>query len=367
MAGVSKYFREEGALSNAAKAFWQWFVDNEYRFRALEKNDSDQALSFLEELIQQLQPYNPWLKALAGPYNNDSYELIITADGDIALFCKVEELIQAAPPVANWVFTAHKPALGFEGISIDLYELEFSAGTTSFYPVVQENYPDEVSIVLTHAAYNKEQEEHFQAGGMIYLENGLGEVNTATKIDYYETGPVPDADKGVDIIPIAKLADYLNWREKEFVEKYESVPSEKPEIFHIFEAEDKDGNRMLVTVNMDCRYWDMKPAFSWLLQVNINYEGDAGGFPNEEQLIALQTLEEEIINLLPADRSIFAGNKTYDNCRNIYIYVNEYKAPSVLLNRYIETKATTLEIMFFIRRDKYWRMMEQYFSLHTED
>lgn len=367
MAGISKYFRKEGDVQEAAATFWQWFTQNEHRFRELEKNDSEQALSFLEELIQQMQPFNPWLKALAGPYNNDTYELIITADGDIALFCKVEELVQAAPTIPFWVFTAHKPALGFEGISIDLYGLEFSATTTSFYPIVQEDYPDEVSIVLTHQEYNDEMDDHYQAGGMIYLENGLGEVNTATKIDHYETGAIPEAAKNVEIIPISKLADYLNWREKEFVEKYESVTVEKPDTFHILEAEDRDGKLIVVTVNMECRYWDMKPAYSWLLQVNINYTGDETGFPTDDQLQELQNIEEELVNLLPDEKSVFAGNKTYDNCRNIYFYVNEYKTPSALVNQYVEGKESEMEILFFIRRDKYWKTMEQYFNLPTED
>ena len=367
MADISKNFRKSDALQLAATAFWQWFVDNEYRFRALEKNDSDQALTFLEELIQQMQPYNPWLKALAGPYNTESYELIITADGDVALFCKVEELIAAAPAINNWVFTAHKPALGFEGISIDLYGLEFSAATTSFYPIIQENYPDEVSIVLTHSDYSVELDDHFQAGGMIYLENGLGEVNTATKIDHYETGPVPDAGAQIETIPISKLADYLNWREKEFIEKYESVPSETPDTYHILEAEDSDGKLILITINNDCRYWEMKPAYSWLLQVNINFTGDKGSFPSDQQMTELQQLEEEMIKLLPGDKTIFAGNKTYDNCRNIYFYVSEYKATASILNQYVENKETGMEILFFIRRDKYWRTMEQYFNLPTED
>jgi len=198
---------------------------------------------------------------------------------------------------------------------------------------------------------------------MIYLENGLGEVNTATKIDHYETGPLP-AEEGVEVIPLSKLADYLNWREKEFVEKYEVLPDERPDMFHILEAEDNDGKTILVTVNMDCKYWDMKPAFSWLLQVNINFTGDANGFPLEEQLKELQVLEEEMLQLLPEDKTIFAGNKTYDNCRNIYFYVHEYKITSELLNRYVETKETPFEILFFIRRDKYWQTMEQYFNLN---
>src|SRR6266700_1534411 len=146
-------------INNAAAAFWQWFIDNEQRFRQVEKTSSEEALAFLDELIGQMKPFNPWLKALAGPYSKDKLELIITADGDIALFCKVEELVQAAPPVPGWVITAHKPALGFEGIRIDMYEKEFSTDSMHFYPILHENYPDEVSIILTHTAYDKEEDK----------------------------------------------------------------------------------------------------------------------------------------------------------------------------------------------------------------
>ena len=67
------------------------------------------------------------------------------------------------------------------------------------------------------------------------------------------------------------------------------------------------------------------------------------------------------------DRTILAGNKTYDNCRNIYFYISDYKTTAVLMNRYIESKATNYEILFFIKRDKYWRIMEQYFNLPIDD
>jgi len=47
--------------------------------------------------------------------------------------------------------------------------------------------------------------------------------------------------------------------------------------------------------------------------------------------------------------------------------VSEYKTTAVLLNQYIERKETPYEILFFIRRDKYWRIMEHYFNLPIED
>lgn len=369
MSGKSTLLDEATDNPGPAAAFWQWFIENEKRFRDLENNNSEQALDFLSELIQEMKPFNPWLKALAGPHTGDEYELIITSDGDVALFCKVEELVQAAPKIDYWIVTAHKPALGFEGVSIDLYGKEFSTETTHFYPIIYNDYPDEVNIILTHKDYDKKDDEHFQAGGMIYLENGLGEVNTATKIDNYETGPEPPPEKGIEMIPITKLADYLNWREKEFVEKYESVNAEKPaENFHLLEAEDKEGKVMLATVDAGFKNWNAKQAYPWLLHIDINFEGEETGMPSDEQLQQLQDLEDEMVALLPVDGSIYyTGHRIYNNCRNIYFYTNDYKKSTKALHDYLAQKETDYEIVFFVRMEKYWRTMEQYFNVLTDD
>jgi len=142
-----KHIPEKQNSKDSAAAFWKWFIENEQRFRSVEKTNSEEALAFLDDLITEMKPFNPWLKALAGPYSTDKHELIITADGDIALFCKVEELIQAAPKIEGWIITAHKPPLGFEGISIDMYDKEFSSRSMHFYPINNSN----LSMMLCEA------------------------------------------------------------------------------------------------------------------------------------------------------------------------------------------------------------------------
>src|SRR5690349_13783870 len=104
MASLKKIL-EKNSDNRAAENFWNWFGSNEQQFRNV-INDSAKAQEFLDELIGQMKPFNQWFKALAGPYDDKRYELIITADGDIALFCKVEEFVQAAPSFDNWVITA---------------------------------------------------------------------------------------------------------------------------------------------------------------------------------------------------------------------------------------------------------------------
>ena len=78
-------------IPSTAENFWNWFLKNKVRFKKV-LNNSQQAQQFLDELITSMKPFNPWFKALAGPFDDKRSELIITSDGDIALFCKVEEL-----------------------------------------------------------------------------------------------------------------------------------------------------------------------------------------------------------------------------------------------------------------------------------
>ncbi len=368
MPGDSNGSQKSNGTLEAATTFWQWFVDNEERFRDYEDQDSEKTHDFLDELIHELKPFNPWLKALAGGDGHGKYELIITADGDIALFPKVEQLIAVAPDIDGWKLTAHKPPLGFDQIRIDMYDKEFSAETVQFYPLINPEYPDEVNIVLTHPGYKEDEDEQFQTAGMIYLENGLGELNTAVQIDKYVVGELPSETDGMEIIPITKLNEYLNWREKEFVEKYESSGKSRPEeSYTVLEAKDNENKPMFATIDAGFRDWEYRSAFPWLLQIDINYKGDEEGLPDKTQMEELQNREDEIMALLITDSAThYTGHRTYDNYRSIYFYTNNYSRASRILHNYLEKYQRHSQIVFFIRKDKYWHTMEQFYGAAEE-
>jgi hypothetical protein len=48
---------------------------------------------------------------LTGMYNDDTVELVLTADGAVKNIVFVEELVNSAPKIEGWKFTALKPAL----------------------------------------------------------------------------------------------------------------------------------------------------------------------------------------------------------------------------------------------------------------
>ena len=347
--------------SNTVTEFWKWFQENENHFREIYK-DPTEGLSFIEDIMEQLKPVNPWLKAMAGQYGDDTFELVITTDGDIAFFSKAYELINAAPPITGWVFNALKPAMGFENIRINMYGREFSGNTVQFYPILDEAHPDEVTIMLTHQDYNEEDDEQFQTGGMILLENGLGELATATKIDGFETGPVPQGGAG-DLIPLTKLPDYLNWREKEFVEKYELQGGALPEeSFSYMEAKDTEGRPMMAVMNQAYVDWDFKPAYPWLVIVELTFQSANNGLPNEQQLQEIEQIEEELLKLLPEKRMIHLGHRIYDNTWRIFNYANDFMNVSRIILDYIDKNTSPYTIVLDIEKDKYWQTIEQFFE-----
>ena len=344
----------------SSAVFWDWFTKHEKRYRDIASKPLDEREKLLDTLLENLKPFNPYLKCLLGKNKDGLNEMIITADGDIALFAKVENLIEVAPTLALWKFIAHKPASGF-GITIDMHGHKFDDTTLHFYPVTEPQMPDEISIIVTHNAFNEEDSESFKTAGNIYLENVLGELTVSTTIDFVEIGAEP---KDEELIPISKLPEYLNWRQKEFVEKYEHLQAEYfNEAFSEMEGANQDGKPMTAIIRSDVQYYGSKPAFPWLLHVEIGFDGVKNGFPSILQLEQLKRIQAAITSILGncADYHEL-GSKTFNNCLSIYYYLHDYKLASEALHEYIDKTISAFNISFFISRDKYWQRMEEFYD-----
>jgi len=58
-------------------------------------------------------------------------------------------------------------------------------------------------------------------GIYIFLDNYLGELDFLNNIDNLKVINKKEAEK--ELVSIGKLKDFLIWRQKEFIEKYEGV------------------------------------------------------------------------------------------------------------------------------------------------
>ena len=266
----------------------------------------------------------------------------------------------------DWKVTAHKPPMGWDSMKINMYGHEFSSDNMKFYPRQDPNYPDEIKLTLTHPEYNEEEKERFQTGGTVFLENALGEVNTATLIDSYQVRGLPEDD--VELIPLTKMEEYLRWREKEFIEKYEKLDAKKPEeSYNVLESQDEAGKPVFATINSGYKNWEFRAAFPWCLQIDIDYKGNENGMPDKAQSQSLQEIEDQLLELLAPADIIFIGHQTHNHRRTIYAYCSDYNVVSRQIHQYIEASKWVFDIAFFIKKDKYWRNMEWYFNAKDPD
>lgn len=86
--------------------------------------------------------------------DNKTAKLIISADRILKNYVFVEELIDSAPKIKGWKFTAHKPAAN-EGFSINMAGYEFTTNNIHFYLNEDLKYPDEADITVAYDNYNE--------------------------------------------------------------------------------------------------------------------------------------------------------------------------------------------------------------------
>ena len=292
--------------------------------------------------------------------DDNTAELVMTADGIIRNIVFVEELVNAAPPIQGWKFTALKPALDIENVRMNMANYVFDSESLSFYSNDHTDFPDEIDITIIHRDFNDEDNSSITNGTYIFLDNYIGELNSVTTIDNVIVIGKGDAKK--ELVPIEKLKDFLIWREKEFIEKYEGVLQNTDNAeFSILEAELESGNKLIATINTDILNWGNKASHPWLLNIAIKYESQANnGMPDEETYQLLNEFENKVLEeLKDFDGYLNIGRQTADNVREIYFACKDFRKPSKLLHK-LTGDNPNMNITYDIYKDKYWRSFNRF-------
>jgi hypothetical protein len=342
-------------------SFWNWFIKNEKTFFKIIQNRERIDEKFLQEVMKRLQQLNSQLYCLAGMLDDNTAELVITPEGDVKTIVFAEELVDAAPVLAGWRFTALKPAIGFDDISIEMDGYKFNNQTIGFFSTTHPDYPDEIEITLVHKDFNEKDETIISNGSAIYLDNALGELNAATMIDSLKvTGRVPD---GTELITMEKLEKFLLWREKEFLEKYKGMRRDtENDPYYSIEAQDENGLPVLAILNQELMEWDSKASHPWMLVIEIKYHGENNnGMPDDEVYELMNEFEEKLIAELPDQEGYLnIGRETHDSKRTIFFACKEFRKSSKASYNLIEAFAEKLDASYTIYKDKYWMTLNRF-------
>jgi hypothetical protein len=345
--------------------FWKWFTKNEKKFHKVIKEGNDLTANFFNIISSKLDQLNDGYFYITGMYDENTAELILTADGNINKIIFIEELVNEAPNINGWKFTAHKSATDISNLLIKMNEDSFSSDNISFYSNENSEYPDEIDITLVHNDYNEENKNNIIRGTYIFLDNLLGELNSISILDNVVIVGPKDATK--DLVPISKLNDFLKWRQKEFIEKYDGIRHNTENDAHsIFESELKNGNISIAVINTELIKWDAKASHPWMAKIEIKYDGtETRGMPENDVQQLLYDIEEEImIYLKDSDGYLNTGRETSDGSREIYFACRDFRKPSKILAEIVKKYKNKIEISFDIYKDKYWATLSHYENIN---
>lgn len=342
-------------------AFWTWFASKETAFR-----DAVQTREGIEErmfnpVAAQLNPIYPGILLLCGLHPDGDVELIFTADGAVRSIPFIEALIQAAPGLRGWRFTALKPPVPFPGFSIEMGGYSFSDTNIWFFPVSSQTEPDLIDITLVYADYNAEDHDLILNGCCILLDNYLGELSFNTQVDMLQvTGSCGDQP---ELIALGKLQDYLRWREKEFVERYDGVKYDNAsDAYAVMEARTAEDLPVVALVNSTLLGWDGHASHPWILELRITYDtAERNGMPDERASAALDALGSRLLDALPETGGYLQMvRETGGNIRTLYYACREFRTPSVVSHQLSVMPPAGLTVRYEIYKDKYWRSFDRY-------
>lgn len=341
--------------------FWNWFSKHYRKFHQIIIEQKNIESDFVESISIKLKEINPDFFILVGLSDNQTAELVITADGNIACIPLIEDFVSLSPKLEGWKFSGLKQAheTEIDRIAIEMEGVQFTKNNISFYPREDERFPDEIEIVVVHQNMNDDNVELIVNGLYLFLDNYLGELALAENIDQVSFVPPEEAEK--ELIPIEKLKGYVLWRQKEFVEKYTEAIYPKEESFSIFEANIANGNRLLATINTKLLEWGEKASTPWIVVWVIPFgeEDDNEGLPDEATYSILNDIEDKIIKRLPADEGyLFIGWQTANGVREMFFACREFRKPARVFREMNINSDLDMDIEIY--KDKYWQSFARF-------
>lgn len=361
MSFLKNFFGKKDEPIKSYDDFWTWFQKNEKDFFNVVKNRKNIEKEFFDKLSPKLEELKDGYFYLTGMFDDNTVELVLTADGNTKNIVFIEELVASSPNINGWKFTALKPALNIEDVSIEMAGLKFNSENLYFYSNDLPNYPDEIDVCILHNDMNDNNRQQIINGTYIFLDNYLGELDFVNNIDNLQIIAKSEAKK--ELVPIAKLKDFLTWRQKEFVEKYDGVryDTENDE-YSIMEAELESGNMLLAVINTNILEWDRKASHPWLAVMTLKYDGSKNnGMPNNADYELLGSIEDEImLSLKDKDGNLNIGRQTANNERDIYFACKDFRKASKTLHETQKKYGDRFEIEYDIYKDKYWQTFERF-------
>lgn len=187
--------------------FWTWFKENEKRLRKFE----DDPGKYLTEVLIQAKKIQPGLAIEFEPSKNGIINMTVSADGDRNLFTVVQNIVGKAPTIEGWKFIAFRQRMDLEkikGMKLKASDHELEPEKMKFFPIVN---GDTLDLIIYARGVTKENYNQIAYGGLLLLDNILGEYDCVTKVRSYDFHNMPTNKDELDgLLPLLDLAAYVD-------------------------------------------------------------------------------------------------------------------------------------------------------------
>jgi hypothetical protein len=181
------------------KQFWDWFAAHSEWIFTFETHQSQ----VFDELTKRIKKVNPGLVfELAAKRDADGRrEFIVSADGIRTTFPAVVHLVQQAPKLDTWRWTAFRPA-STGTPSLVMGDMEFSYAEFSFSYTKRSDTM--IDIILYVSTYDPKDKRVLMAS-CILLDMLLGEFDAAMRLGGVAIKRLKEKEMGVRTYPFTKL------------------------------------------------------------------------------------------------------------------------------------------------------------------
>jgi hypothetical protein len=196
------------------RSFWDWFIANKHKYLFLRDVAEDAKEQLMSELLFKLHEFCDELYFEIGSHIDDhQLELVITADGNIDHFGKVEMLVDSAPSLEDWRFIKfrqpHEP-----GFITEFEGSKFNPDKIIYIPLENTHEPELLGIYVCYAEYTEEERNKYLSATYIMLDTLLGEKAAAESIDYLEVMSTPENIAQYQFGHLSDIGDYIKQKRK---------------------------------------------------------------------------------------------------------------------------------------------------------
>ncbi len=193
-------------MTDAKRGFWDWLARNTGRVQTRLKRES-QSDAQAVEIATRFEKAFPGLTWEISPADRGPWMFCISANGDRALFPRIERAVREAPKIEGWTIQAFRPRGALEAtITMDGQTL----GCDDIWCEV-ERIKGGISLVLHIRGVTPETEESMSNAALVLLDNAVGEYDAATKIGRLDLALLEGRPRGrEDFFPLRDLPAFLD-------------------------------------------------------------------------------------------------------------------------------------------------------------